>query len=102
MTLHKTLFISMVEALRDQNDKDLERAKLLSDIYGRDIDPTDNSLLTSAIFQVLKEAFGDEGLDDIQHFCFELDYGRNANKGADQLWEDLLKGFSVDFEEVKG
>lgn len=100
--MNKDLFVKMLDALRDQNDKDVERATVLSEIYGNDIDPTDNSILTSAIFQVMKEAFGSIALSEIEHFCFEQDYGRSVNRGAGQLWDQLLKDLDVEFEEVKG
>jgi hypothetical protein len=100
--MDKALFVKMMDAMRDQNDKDVERATVLSEIYGSDIDPTDNSILTTAIFQVIKEAFGAIALSEIEHFCFEQDYGRNVNKDAGQLWDQLLKDLDVYFEGVKG
>ena len=100
MYIHKDLFVTTINALMNQSDLENSRAKLLSDIYGSDIDPNNNSLLTNAIFNLLLEQFGNDGLLNIEHFCFEQDFGRKVNKDAEMLWEELIKELDVDFEEV--
>lgn len=92
----KELFTETIIALRDQCDKDDKRAHDLSAIYGSDINPNDNSILTNVIFSHLHSVFvpeKDECL--IEHFCFEQDFGRKTNRSIDDLWNDLILNMEV-------
>ena len=97
----KELFIESVNALRDQHDKEVARAKTLSEIYGSDIDPVDNSLLTNIILENLRSHFPVQEECDIAYFCYEQDFGRKINKGPEALWVDMVNTINVVYEVVK-
>lgn len=102
MTIDKKLFIDTVNALQKQYDIDKARAKTLSEIYGSDIDPNDNCYLTGAIFNILQKQFVPKGPCYIEIFCYDQNFGREVNKSAAELWDELVRDIDVIFEEVKG
>lgn len=87
MNLLKKDFRMIIESIREQYDYDKKRAQELSDIYGADVNPNDNSFLLDALFGVLHLSFPplDNGFCSISTFCYELDFGRDS-------------GISVDFD----
>jgi len=94
----KDLFIETILALQGQCDKDAENARRLSTIYGSDINPNDNRLLTNIIFKFLQKHFPPvDGLCDIEIFCFEQDFGRKleVENPIEKLWISLLKNMEV-------
>ncbi|WNH10074.1 hypothetical protein [Thalassobellus suaedae] len=92
--MDQTLFIKTITALRDQSDKDNERAQQLSLIYGSDINPNDNRLLTDAIFDNLSFRYPNSK-ESIEFFCFEQDYGRKSNKTISELWDEIVRNIEV-------
>lgn len=93
--ISKTLFTTVIGNLQAQFDKDRERANVLSEIYGSDIDPVDNSRLTESIFQLLKTRFNKEAMEDIKIFCYEQNFGRQTKTSIEDLWESILKNIDV-------
>lgn len=97
----KQLFISLIEALRDQSCYDNRVTDKLWSIYDADINPYDNSTLRDAIFLVLENYFPDK-IGCIKIFCYELDYGKNIKTegcAIEELWLELepcLKLTSLD------
>jgi len=103
MTITKDLFTQTIEALRDQYDKDTENVNRLSSIYGADINPNDNRLITNMLFKFLQLQFPPKNeFCEIEIFCFDQDFGRKTGKSASDLWEELVKNIEVDYKEVKG
>lgn len=101
MKLTEKIFKEVLTNIKQQNDSDVARAKTLSDIYGTDIDPVDNSLITKSIFILFGEIFNDDQLSDISFFCYDQDFGRKANRTVDDLWNDLIKNMEVEYIYVK-
>ena len=91
------LFISAIASMREQSDKDIAQATKLADIYGADINPNDNSNLTDVIFEILFQSYPNSVVD-INHFCFEQDFGRSVKKTPFDLWESVVMNLSVDHE----
>lgn len=101
MKLTEKIFKYVVNNLKEQHDKDNLRAKTLSSIYGADIDPVDNSLLTKALFEIFGNIFNDDQVSDIAFFCYDQDFGRKAERTVDDLWNDLIKNMEVEYIYVK-
>lgn len=95
MRIKKETFIAVLNNLQKQHDKEVERAKLLSDIYGSDINPNDNQLLTESIFVMFLDVFSDEQVGDISFFCYEQDFGRKQNRLPENLWNDMIGNIDV-------
>lgn len=95
MLFSKSEFKGVIEALRDQYDYDKARSVRLSEIYGVDVMPSDNSRLINALFMLLHSHFPPKAdYCPIQAFCWELDFGRStdiekSDSPIDELWETL-------------
>ena len=92
--MNKQLFISVITALNMQYDKSAERASVLGDIYGADIDPVDTSLLEDSIFNLLKSVMKDDHINHVLYFCYDQNFGRKAGvkneiRTIDDLWVEL-------------
>jgi len=87
--IDKQLFKSVITALRDQYDKDAERAVVLGEIYGADIDPVDNNLLQLAVFELLRSTMSSIQSDHIMYWCYDQNFGRGAVKSIEDLWKEL-------------
>ena len=92
--MDQDLLIKTISALRDQSDKDNDRAKQLSVIYGSDINPNDNRFLTDVIFDILSFKYPNSK-EAIEFFCFEQDYGRASDKSVSELWEEIVNNLDV-------
>tara|TARA_B100000809_G_C15018534_1_gene487590 strand:- start:724 stop:1053 length:330 start_codon:yes stop_codon:yes gene_type:complete len=80
MDITKEDFTKVLKDLRDQYDYDKLRAEKLSNIYGADVMPSDNSRITNALFRLLHFCFPPTGnFCAIQAFCYELDFGRSVD-----------------------
>lgn len=106
MGISKNDFKAILKALMDQYDYDKARTQKLSEIYGSDVMPSDNSRLSNALFKILHKTFAPEdGFCSIQAFCYDLGFGRSIgltfDEGVDQLWEGLISKIEVEFEEVE-
>lgn len=101
MKLTENIFKEVLANMMQQHDSDVARAKTLSEIYGTDIDPVDNSLITKAIFIMFGEIFNDDQLSDIAFFCYDQNFGRKANRTIDSLWDDIVKNINVEYIYVK-
>lgn len=92
MDFTKEQFTSVLSALKSQYDYDKAKTKKLTEIYGVDVMPSDNSRLTNEIFKMLHIQFPPNGgFCEIQHFCYELDFGRESGLSIDGLWDLLTK-----------
>lgn len=92
----RDLFIEGLLALRDQYDNDVKRAQVLSDIYGTDIDPVDNSTLGNYIIGILERNFD----IDVAHFCYEQDFGRKVGKSIETFWDEAVSSIKVVYSVV--
>jgi hypothetical protein len=91
MNFTKDDFISVLSALQDQYDYDKARTEKLQQVYNSDIQPSDNSRLTNQLFKLLHKQFPPNGdFCEIQHFCYELDFGRSSGSDINALWESLI------------
>ena len=92
MRITKNDFLELITAIRDQHDFDTLKAEKMSEAIECDMNAHDNSRLVNQLFKILHKQFPPKNdFCDIQHFCFELDFGRMANpiKTTEQLWEEL-------------
>jgi|TARA_Y100000310_G_C20704425_1_gene834117 hypothetical protein len=101
MKLTESIFKQVIAKLQEQQDNDNNRAKLLSDIYGADIDPTDNSKVVEAVFLMFNDIFSIDQMAEISFFVYDQDFGRKANRTIDDLWNDLIKMIEVEYFYVK-
>lgn len=86
MQISKNTFKEIIEALRGQYDYDKAKSEKLTEIYGSDVQPTDNSRLTNQLFKILHAQFPPSGdFCDIQSFCYELDFGRKISFTEDPI-----------------
>jgi hypothetical protein len=103
MGITKSNFRAILNALRNQYDYDKGRAILLSNIYGSDVMPSDNSQLTNVLFKLLHGDFPPTGgFCKIQAFCYDLDFGRSKDIEVSEdpiadLWNDLQPTFSTNY-----
>ena len=89
--IDKITFTSVINSMENQYDLDAERASLIGEIYGADINPVDNSQLTSAIEKLLATEFNKEQMGDIRFFCYDQNFGRNVNLNSHDLWRLLME-----------
>ncbi len=95
MGITKSNFRAVLDALRNQYDYDQGRTILLSNIYGSDVMPSDNSQLTNVLFKLLHQDYPPSGdFCKIQTFCYDLNFGRSkdiepSNDPITDLWNDL-------------
>ena len=72
-------FVSTIEAIRMQLHKDYAYADAVSTLFNTDsIGPYDNSILIKQLISLLQMYFprDKEGFCDIEHYCFELNFGK--------------------------
>lgn len=93
--INKKTFFKVIDNLRHQYDTDQERAKVLTNIYGSDIDPIDNSLLTESVFLLLSHNFNENQVEDIKIFCYTQNFGRIVNISTEELWLLITKEIIV-------
>lgn len=96
--IHEELFTEIMSNLKTQYEKDVERASVLSNIYGSDIDPVDNSLLTKSVFSLFETHFSLEQLSEISFFCYDQNFGLKANRTIKNLWDTILKMIKVNLD----
>ncbi|WP_430611446.1 hypothetical protein [Flavobacterium sp. JP2137] len=75
--ISKELFISIIDSIRLQVQKDKHAASILSEVFKSDVNPIDNSLLLRSLIEVLRFHFP-QGNDycEFDHYCFFQDFGR--------------------------
>ena len=101
MGISKYEFKAILTSLRDQYDYDKARAEKLSNIYGSDVMPSNNSRLTNAIFKILHKTFPPKGyFCAIQSYCYDFDFGRSEDvcqeaSSEDELWDFLVSEIQV-------
>jgi len=85
--MNKELFISSIDALREQADYDSKLADALSEAYSSFVGTYNNGKLFNQTILLLRDAtnapFHEElNMCDIEYFCYELDFGRKYIKGS--------------------
>jgi hypothetical protein len=95
MAISKQLFITSIENMRKHYDQEKARAKMLSEIYGADIDPIDNSKLYDTIFSLLRTQFPKNHYCYIEAYCWDQNFGRDVNKSIETLWKELINDIDV-------
>lgn len=98
--ISKELFISTIDSLRTQISGDKLNSELIEQIFpGSKVNAYDNSPTIKALILLLQVWFprdAENGFCEIEHYCFELDFGRwNKNEvvTAENLWDQLIKDF---------
>jgi len=92
----KELFVSILEAMRQQILADEKNSKLVAEAFGcSDFYLYDNSLLFKAIISLLRVHFPKEdNFCEIDHWCFTLNFGKLSSEEdyetEEQLYERLL------------
>lgn len=80
--MHKKNFIELIDALRDQMDKDFKNYSLLSEVFNAHI-IYDTGTMFFGIIKFLREELNDKS-GWIEHYIYEMDFGR---KGL-RVWMD--------------
>lgn len=82
MVFNETSFVAAIVALREQHDVDVAYSSSLEKLFnGKDIPTYNNSPLVNYLFLALQSQFPPvDGECEIERYCYELDYGRNAGK----------------------
>ena len=94
--LPKEIFVTSLEALRQQIINDKISANLVSQAFpGSEISSYDNSLAITAVLTLLSIWFD---LEDLQHYCFDLDFGKHHENGFMSL-EDFYDSLVCDNED---
>lgn len=89
-------FVSTIDAIRMQLHKDYAYADAVSSLFNTDsIGPYDNSLLIKQLISLLQMYFprDKEGFCDIEHYCFELNFGKCGDQElitAEDLYYRLI------------
>ncbi len=104
--INKALFVSILVAMRNQQDFDKEFSSSLEDIFGIDSCPLyDNSLLTGQLVKTLHTIFPDKHHSSmIDRFCHELDFGRvdgSDVKSPSHLWDIIIDSIEKGIESDK-
>ena len=92
MCFTKNEFLEIIKALQDQQDIDIYKADSIGKAIGCTLHTYDNSRLVNQLFKTLHKQFPPKNdFCDIQHFCYELNFGRALSpvKTIEQLWEEL-------------
>lgn len=93
MEIDYKLFRVIIEGIKVQYDNDKAVSRRLSEIYGSDINPPNNSRLYNSLFAVLHLHFPPvDGFCRIQTFCWDLDFGRGLDSSDPiaALWDELI------------
>lgn len=96
MIFTKESFIALVDVLREQYDKDCAFSKKMGDLLNsKDIPPYDWDKVNRYLITQVQLMFppNAEGFCEFEHYCYELNFGRD-NDGvvvltAEDLWEKL-------------
>lgn len=98
LSISRDLFISIIDAIRIQHDRDLCYANDINKFLGTESVPLyNNSSLTNQLFKILQTAFppDKDGSCSIESFCWELDFGRVdycPTNDPGVLYDNLVKG----------
>lgn len=81
MKISEKQFIDAISRMKEQYDIDLRQAQKLSDIYGSDINPNNNSRLYDTIIRLIRPDFKKyKGyICEIEQFCWEHNFGRHKH-----------------------
>ena len=75
--ISKEQFVSLIEALEQQYQKDIEYKNSLSDVLNTDCGLYDNSILSKAIINLLRCSFPmEENHCEIEFYCYYQNFGR--------------------------
>lgn len=94
--ISKELFVSTLEAMRQQILADEKNSSLVAEAFGcSDFYLYDNSLLFKAIISLLRVHFPKEdNFCEIDHWCFTLNFGKLSNEedfeSAEELYDRLI------------
>ena len=78
----KDLFIKTIDAIEKQYDHDRKCSEAFKVILPNDfISNYDNHLLQNQLIEILQIAMKDNHLSWIEHYMWELDFGRSWEKG---------------------
>ncbi|MCP1996678.1 hypothetical protein [Flavobacterium sp. HSC-61S13] len=99
--ISKGLFISIIESIRLQVQKDKHTASILSEVFKSEVNPIDNSLLIRSLIEVLRFHFP-QGDDDCEfdHYCFFQNFGRFVN-GDEVIVETASQFFDRLVAEIR-
>lgn len=97
ITLPKSLFISVVESLRQQMVKDKNTSLVIGQVFNcNGVGLYDNSLLIKSLIELLHIYFpkDENGFSEIEHYCFDLNFGSIGIEevlSIEDLWFQLTK-----------
>ena len=86
----------ILSSLREQHDYDISISEKPKDIYDFNTNPTHNTRLINALFEVLHLEFppGNNPCP-IHSFCYKEDFGRFTDITTDDLWSELKRGREI-------
>ena len=83
------LFVKVIESMRIQNHEDRKNGELIAEAFGSDMAILyDNSKLIVSIIDLLSLYFDRE---EIEHYCFELNFGKPNSENAFYSPQELYK-----------
>jgi hypothetical protein len=96
----KAMFVSTVEAIKQQMAYDIDQQYSLSTVLKVETSQFplyDNSILIKALILLLQIYFPkEEGFCEIEHYCFDLNFGKISETeymSIDKLWELLTSSY---------
>lgn len=103
--ISKELFIKCLDAIEAQHMLEQENSKTLSDVFGCSDVKFENSLYKPLI-ELLQVWFPKDKDDfcEIEHFCFELNFGRQTEivvTSAEELYDKLILNRPDIFESAE-
>jgi hypothetical protein len=87
-------FISAIESIRSQIAKDKLSSDLIEQVFpGSEISMYDNSSVIKAVISLLRVWFpvDSDGFCELEHYCFDLDFGKHAEGGYLSSYEFYKK-----------
>ena len=79
----KEIFVGAIDSIREQMTTDKLNSVVLSDMFpGSELATYNNSLLIRGILDLLRLWFprDADGFCELEHYCFDLDFGRGASE----------------------
>lgn len=76
--ISKELFVSVLDGLREQYERDRRNSEVVSKMFSCNSSLYDNGILVASVIRLLQQWFpkDEDGFCEIEHWCFEREYGK--------------------------
>lgn len=103
--LEKTLFVAIIESMREQHYYDLKCSESISEIFGIESSGLyNNSKYLVSLMSLLRLHFpvSEDGFCEIEHYCHVLDFGKlgEAYESPESLYDRLVSIENKKREEI--